>query len=181
MTLTLEAAILTHPPKRRRATVPRQDVQAARQAAEQYYQALRRWETVAGEPITYSSGSSSAARFQVVGIGNWRTGGGGSFKVTDSLLRIAGMLVREGAVGLIVLDLLNSRDHDEEISGNMLARIQTGAGPQSLIDERGGWAFPRGRNILYGVAVLTLMERLGVSSALPYRLILQSQLSKSQD
>jgi len=115
----------------------RDDVRAAREYAEKVFQALRRWETHQSDLERYSVGPSSSARFQVVGVGNWRSGPGGrSTAATQSLLVLPGGAVPEGRVGLIILDLMHS-DRQERVYANLLARIQTGSGPASLLDDSG--------------------------------------------
>lgn len=161
-------------PRRSRVTGSRH----ARVVAETWYQALRRWETYQSEVIDVSIGASSAARFQVVGVGNWRSASsGGSIEATYSMLRVPGGSVREGLVGLAMRDMLRSPDSDVVLSGKLLARIQTSVSPATLVREEGGWSSPRERCIRYAIATLRLAAALGEPGLHELIASLQGELS----
>ena len=159
---------------------PASSARTAREYAEGVYQALRRWETHQSDPESYSSGSSRSSRFQVVGVGNWRSGqGGGTSSATVSLLVLPGGNVPEGRVGLIIIDLLHG-DRQARVYADLLARIRSGHSPVSLLDERGGWRSERARSVFYGLAVTELMRRLGNDSAAEHLATLQ-ELQESKN
>jgi hypothetical protein len=139
-----------------------------RRAVEALYQALRRWELHEFPAERYSTGPAHVPRFRVVAGGNWgssSSGGGKELAGFENMLVLPDRMVTEKQVNLAMLDMLRSGESDRVLYGKLIARIQTGVSPASLVREEGGWAYPRERSIRYGMAVTALAGALGDLSA----------------
>ncbi|WP_407540480.1 hypothetical protein Q0M94_03515 [Deinococcus radiomollis] len=167
------------PPERRRATTT--DTRAARWYAEQLYQSLMRWHVQESDPICFDRGPARTSGFSMPTLGNWASAGSSASWGTEQLLTLPWGSVPERNFGLVMLDLLNSGDSDLILYGKLLARIQTKVSPATLVDERGGWRFPREKSIRYALAVLTFGECQGQRECCAYYAELWTQLQKSQD
>lgn len=163
MTYTAEAT-MTKRSRPAYTTRARQTVQAltsgrtaqrqAREYAEAWYQALRRWDVrmyeVAKEA---SSGGGSAVLLTSGSVGSREAW----YLVTPTDARTITEVETARTISLWEASSIPA----QEKAGDLLRRIREGVSPVSLCDERGGWASPRQRSMAYAVAVLTLAVTLG--------------------
>lgn len=145
---------------------PRERRREARNYAELWYQALREWRVVESDRVKVYYGPAKTSRMRVVGVGSGSSGGqSGSYWAT-----ITQVITPHGSVSESAIAALCNADP-------FLSRIRAGLALASLIDERGGWASPKGPAVVYALAVLTLATRLGDTRAETHL----PQLQKSGD
>lgn len=168
-------------PNRRRVNAPpTTSIRAARQYAEVLYQALRNWRTEEAETVLFDYGPSNSGTFRLVGVA-LSSRPSSSTVISESMLTLPWGSVPERNFGLVMLDLLNSGNSDLILYGKLLARVQTGVSPATLVDERGGWRFPREKSIRYALAVLYFALMQGQAEASDFIGRLLDHLQESQD
>lgn len=143
---------------------PRETERAARQCAQDWYQALLVWDVQEVELVPTERGSPRPNSMVVVGIGAFssRRGGTSSNGGAARYVRTPGpSRYTELEIGSQISSMARSATPDLAMLGGLLERLRGCGGLASLVDERGGWNRDRARALLYARAVLTLAVRLG--------------------
>lgn len=154
---------------------------AARQYAELWFQALRRWKVREVDVPSARQGSATYAtevEFYGVALGGTQRA---HYLTTPFEDAEGGEMLSEREVGAAITAMTLAGVPETVQLGKMLERLRTHphCTPASLERER-GWAYPRERTVRYAVAVLTLAVRLRDPRAEQYLALLKDQLRNVQ-